>query len=204
MMSILFYLIPVMVVIIGDTEYRGPSYLQWRMNPEGLDVRWSMRDYGGMGETTMFVCVEAEAADHAWLAAQAGVFAFPADIDVTPSPAELSAFQAHLETILIPADWITPADTWRTAIRTVLGMFATAGKYAVITGESLLDAPVTLNTQLRNYPAYVADALEQIATNMGYPWQTEVKQNWTTRILLKWFADQWPGDSFPFGDMATV
>jgi len=202
-MSVLFYIIPVMLVISGGTEYRGPSYLLWRFNEDGLDVRWSMRDYGGIGETTMIVCVEATAEQHAWLAAQAGVFAIPADLDATPSPAELAAFEAHLETISIPSDWITPSDTWRTALRTVLGMFATAGKYAVITGESILDSGIALNTQFRNYPQYVQDALAQIAINKGYPWE-EVKDNWTTRILFKWFADQWPGDSFPFGSLGTI
>lgn len=203
-MAIQFYIIPVAVVITpAGSPFRYPMYLKARFNPGGLDVRWVMRDYGGVGETTMVVCVGAEQAEHDWLAVQDGVYQIPADLDSNPSPQELSAFEAHLEGASIPANWLKPSDTWRTALRTVLGMFATAGKYAVIARESILDADVQMNTQFRNYPQYVADALEQVATNMGYSWG-EVKNNWTTRILLKWFADQWPNDVFKFGSLGTI
>lgn len=197
------YILPVQVVVVNGTPYRGPSYLKWRMNPGGLDVNWSMRDYGGMGETTMVVAAEVTADQHATLTAQAGVYAIPENLDATITAAERSAFTAALETAVIPADWITPADTWRTALRTVLGMFATAGKFAVLYGDSILNTGITLNMQLRNFPPAVAAALQQVAVNMGYPWN-EVRSNWTARVLLKWFADQWPGNSFQFGDLVTV
>lgn len=204
-MSIRFYVIPVDVVILGGIEYRGPKYFQWRWStdPTWLEVERAYRDYGGKGETTMLICAEVTEAQHAWLSGHTDVFVIPPDLDTRPSPAELSAFEDHLETMAIPADWLTPSNTWREALRVVLGMFATAGKYAVITEESLLDSGVAMNTQLRNYPAYVSSALGQVAMNMGYPWE-DVRQNWTTRVLFKWFADQWPSDTFPFPPLTTL
>jgi len=202
-MSVRVYIVPVDSQIINGTEYRGPLYLQWRFNPDGLDVIWSMRDYGGIGETAMIVAADVTQEQHDYLSVQAGVYPIPENIDDKPSPAELAAFEAHLETMYIPADWLLPNMTWRECLRTILGMFATAGKYAVIVGDSILNSGITLNMQFQNFPQYVQDALEQIATNLGYPWD-EVKTNWTARIVLKWFADQWPSGSFRFGNLITV
>lgn len=202
-MSTRLYLLPVQLVTVNGTPYRGPAYLAWRMNPDGLAVPWSMRDYGGIGETTMIVAANVTAEQHAYLAAQSGVYAIPEDLDATPSSAELNAFQAALETITIPANWLTPTDTWRSALRTILGMFATAGKYAALTGTSILASGITLNMQVRNFPAPTRAALAQVAADMGYPW-ADVRDNWTARTLLKWFADQWPAQSFKFGELITV
>ncbi len=121
-MAIHFYILPVQLVMVDGAPYRGPSYLKWRMSQAGLDVQWSMRDYGGIGETTMIVCADVTAEQHAWLSTQPGVFAIPENLDATPSPAELTAFETALETVRIPANWLTPSHTWRTALRTILGM----------------------------------------------------------------------------------
>ena len=197
------YILPVDYQIVNGGVYRGPKYFKWRFNPDGLDVRWSMRDYGGLGETTMIVAADVTQEQHDYLSVQPGVYAIPETLDVTLSPAEISAFTDALETAYIPADWLLPNMTWRECLRTILGMFATAGKYAVIVGDSILNSGITLNMQFQNFPQYVQDALEQIAMNLGYPWD-EVKDNWTARIVLKWFADQWPSGSFRFGNLITV
>lgn len=189
--------------VINGRQYRGPLYLKWRFNQTGLAVDWSMRDYGGIGETTMIVAAEVDTVQHTYLAGQADVYALPENIDVTPSPQELNAFEARLEAAYIAADWLSPSQTWREALRTVLGMFSTAGKYAVLVGNSILDDVTNLNTQYRNMPQTTQDALAQIATNMNYPW-SEIRDNWTARRLLKWFSDQWPNDSFQFGNLITV
>ena len=193
-----------LVILPVDQEgsARGPEYLKWRFNPDGLDVPWSCKDYGL--SVTMLCAVEVAPAQIDYLAAQAGVLFIPADLEANPTPAELSALETRLEQGFIPADWLSPSDTWRVTMRTVGGMFLAAQRYSGITGEAFENSGVTLNTQLRNMPQYVQDALEQIATENGYPWQAEVKDNWTARIILKWFADQWGETPIIFGGLLTL
>jgi hypothetical protein len=198
MSSIIFYLIPVMVVAGGGgRDYRGPSYLKWRMNPEGLAVQWSCKDYGSINNV-MVCAVNAEQADHDTLAAQDGVFTFPADLETAPSPAELSALEAALEAAYIPADWLSPSMTWRENLRTVTGMFMFMQRVTTVAGDNPLDWGVTLNTAFRDLPAGKQEALLIAFDTLGYD-SSVVKTNWTLRVVLKNAADQWGERPIYFG-----
>ena len=111
-MAIQYFMIPVQV----EGRYRGPSYLKWRFNPEGLDVPWSCKDYG-IVNNVMVCAVNAEQTDLDWLAAQDGVYAWPTALDENLPQAERSALTTYLEAQFVPANWISPSDTRRTALR---------------------------------------------------------------------------------------
>lgn len=192
-MHIQYYLVPVQQIGL----YRGPSYLKWRWNPGGLDVQKSCKDYGSINQ--MICAVNAEIVAHTWLAAQASVYQFPIDIEVNPSPAELSELETALEAVYIPADWLSPSETWRGALRTVTGMFLYMQRVTAITGDNpLTDWGVTLNTQFRNLDQDKQDALIQATNDLGYD-SSVIRDNWTLRIILKNMADGWGDRPIYFG-----
>jgi hypothetical protein len=143
------------------------------------------------------VAVNAEAADHAWLAVQDGVFLLPSNLDVNPSPAELSAFEAHLEGAYVPADWLLPNMTWRECVRTVTGMMLFMQRLCSL----LNDDPVTLGWQLNdhfgNLETAEQDAIREAYVTCGYD-DSFIRDNWTLRVLLKNAADQWGDRTISF------
>lgn len=193
-----FYLLPIDIWIDPENgdAYRGPSYLKWLGNPEGLDVRWSCKDYGLINE--MVCAVNGEQADHDYLGAQGDVYQFPANLDVAMSQEERSAIAAYLEGAYIPADWLSPADTFRTALRTVTGMFLFMQRLTAITGDTPLDWGVGLNDQFRTLDQVHQDAIVQTFTDLGYD-DSVIRDNWTLRIILKNAADQWGETPVLFG-----
>ena len=188
-----YYLLPVQVV---NDVYRGPSYLKWRWNPEGLDVPWSCKDYGLID--VMVCAVDGAQADHDYLAAQGDVYQFPENLEVNPSPAELNQLETYLEGAYIAADWLSPSETWHEALRTVTGMFLFMQRLTAITGNSPLEWGVTLNTQFRNLDQVYQDAITQAFTDLGYD-DSVIRTNWTLRVLLKNAADQWGEKPILFG-----
>jgi len=62
-------------------------------------------------------------------------------------------------------------------------------------------AGITLNTQYRNIPTALHDALLQAATELGYTW--DVANNTQVRRIFKLMADQWGVQPILFG-IATL
>jgi len=188
---IAFFFIPVMVV----GSYRGPSYLKWRMNPEGLDAQWSCKDYGSINNV-MICAVNAAQADLDYLAAQDGVYTWPTNLDENMTSQERSAVSSYLEAQFIPANWLSPSDTRRTALRTTTGMYLYMQRLTAIAGNPLTWG-ITLNTQYRNLTTEQQTALEEAATTLGYTW--DVAPTDTIRNILKAMADQWGDAPIYFG-----
>ena len=193
-MEIRFYMIPIDTHVPG---YRGPLYLKWRMNPDGLDVQWSCVDYGSNLDT-MVCAVNAETADHDYLTGQADVFAWTANLDITLTPSRRSALQTYLEGAFIPADWIGPSDTERTALRTITGMFLFMQRLTAILPQPIQEYVFGLNTQFINLDPVLQAAIDEAILTLGYD-NSELKDNWTVRILLKNMADQWGTKPIHFG-----
>lgn len=145
-----FYIVPIEQVGI----YRGPEYLPWRFDQspvtELAGVRWSMKDYGLVNQAV--VAAEVDATQHAFLEAQADVWAWAENLDTSLGAADRNALGDFLEAVAIPADWLSPQDTNRTALRTVTGMFLFMQRLTAITGQSPIDQGLALNTQFRNLP----------------------------------------------------
>lgn len=191
-----FYILPVDVVTIAGQIMRGPKYLEWFQNPSGLDVRWSAKDYGAID--MMMCAVDAELADHTYLAGQTDVYAFPDNLDTSPSPAELSALEDYLELAYIPAQWLSPSDTWREILRIITAMFLFMQRLTGITGSDPLVWGVSLNTQFRNIEQQYQDAIYEAFVTLGYD-DSAIKSNWTMRVMLKNTADEWGERPIHFG-----
>lgn len=196
-MAVRFYILPVQRVTVDGRDYRGPMYLKWRMNPGGLAVQYSLKDYGSIDMAT--VAVEATATDHTTLAAQANVYQFPENIDVKMTAAQRAALSDYLEAHAVPGDWIAAQDSHRTALRTVTGMFLYMQRLTALTGNvSPLDWGYELNTQWRNISAAHQAAIAEAAVSLGYS-TAFIGANTQVRALLKNFADQWGAAPILFG-----
>lgn len=187
------YFVPVDVYISPEgIEYRGPKYFKWRWNPAGLEViKKGYQYYGGMGNSIVAVGAEVTQPQHDYLILQPDVFSFPINLDVSLIPSDISSLSSYLETSYVPADWITPADTWKTAIRTILAMFQLIGRYIAITAIPPWNDPsISFNAQFRNLPQYVRDGINQSFDDLNFD-KSVIRSNWNLRIILKNAADQW-------------
>jgi len=190
-LTVQYFFVPMLVV----GNHRGPSYLRWRENPDGLAVQWSCKDYGSIN-SVMVCAVNAEQTDLDWLAAQDGVYAWPVNLDVNLPQAERDAVTAYLEAQFVPANWILPSDTRREALRTITGMYLYMQRLTALAGNPL-DWGITLNTQYRNLTTEQQDALEEAAVSLGYAW--DVAPTDTIRAILKAMADAWGEQPIYFG-----
>jgi hypothetical protein len=196
-MAIRFYILPVEEYISpAGRLYRGPKYLQWRFGTGIVVDNWSMKDYGL--EATAVVAVDGVQTDHDYLSGQPDVYQFPETLTTSLSPSDISEISGRLEASFVPSDWITPSDTFETCLRTILGMFMSMQRYHGITGQSIFESGIALNTQYRNWPQQEQDAFSQIWMEFGGD-VNDIKSNWTARILLKNLADLWGDTPVIFG-----
>lgn len=197
-MTTQFYLVPVHTV--NDTN-RGPSYLKWRLNPAGLDVPWSAKDYGLID--TMLVAADVTTDQHNTLTANADVTAIPANIDQPISQAALPTVKNHLEALHIPAKWVTTAHTYRDVLRLTAHLFMLAQRLHGLYGQKIIRAGYNLNTPIGDLPATVRQQL--VATAHSFGWDTSAIQlSWQLRQALRYLATQWKDAPVIFGNLTTL
>jgi hypothetical protein len=195
-----FYFLPVDNSV---ENYRGPEYLKWRWNPTGLDVVWSCKDFGEI-DNIMVCAADVTTIQHTFLSTQTDVFTFPVDLDTNPSPQQLSDMESYLENALIPANWLSPGDSWRDALRTVTGMGMWMQRYSGITGGvTLQEQGVGYNTQFRNLDAQIQSDIREAFTSLGMD-DSFITGTMTVRNIAKNAADQWGETPVIFGALVTL
>ena len=129
-----YYILP---IDKRPTGHRGPKYLKWRFNPDGIDCQWSLKDYGLIDAA--LIAADVTQAQHEVLAAESDVAALPQDIDQNDSAIALPKVQNVLEALRIPAAWVTTDYTYRVLLRMVAGLFMFAQRYHAMHDEDLID-----------------------------------------------------------------
>jgi len=187
-MTIRFYILP--IERNAAQTARGPKYFTWRFDPDppGIDCPWSMKDYGLMDQAVL--CADIAAADHTALAANADVLAIPVNIDTTLNTSARNTARTYLESVNIPAGWVNTGDTYRSVLRSVLGIFFYLQRVTALRGVALDWVEVPLSLQWQQIPASWQSAMTQAATEMGYA-TSGVTNTTTLRTILKYMADQW-------------
>lgn len=107
--------------------------------------------------------------------------------------AALATVQSRLESRNIPADWITGTTTYRTVLKTVIGIFTFMNRFPIITGDlsTFIDNnKVTLNTTWSQLPLLAQQRLAAVAKSMNLD-TSSVTGATTLRQLLKGVSDQW-------------
>ena len=197
-MTVRFYIMPIQVV---NERYRGPKYLKWRFNPSGLDVPWSMKDYGLID--ACLVAADVSQAQHEQLAAEVDVSAPPADIDQNVSEIAIPQVQQVLEALRIPAQWVTSDYTYRELLRMVGGLFLFAQRHHGMHVEQLIDSTAQLDLRWNQIPLARRERIMATADDMGYDY-TQVTNQWTIRRILRHLGDQWGQTPILFGNLVTL
>lgn len=185
-MTIRYYLIPLEIV----DDRRGPKYLKWHFteNPTPLDVVWSGMDFGL--EPVMLIRADVTGAQHTTLSANADVISIPTNIDANITAGALPAVKAALETLNIPAGWVTTSFTYRQVLRIVAGLFQFAQRHHGVHLERLFSGGFDLDTQFSALPLAVRQRLIATASTLEYDTSGLSGSN-TIRQILKNVADQW-------------
>jgi hypothetical protein len=183
-MTVRYYVLPITRTVENQ---RGPKYFQWRFGA-GINCPWSMKDYGLMDQCV--VCADISDADHTALAANADVLSIPVNIDNTLNIVARNTARDYLESINVPAGRINTNDTYRSVLRSVLGIFLFLQRVTAIRGEAIDWVSVSLSMEWQNIPTAWRNAMMQAATEMGYS-TNGVTSTTTLRTILKYMADQW-------------
>lgn len=196
-MTIHYYILPIEQITQPDGSIsRGAKYFRWQKGGTGIVCPFAMTDYGSINEA--IVVADISDVDHAALSANSDVYSFPVGLDATMTVTERSAANTFFETVGIPGDWLAQGDTFRSVLRTVTQMFL-----YIICVTALMGYPVdptaglTLNTQYRNIPNPLHDALHTGATSLGYTWA--IANNDQIRKIWKLMADQWGSTPIDMG-----
>jgi len=181
------YLIPLLVV----ASSRGPKYIKWRDNPDGLELaHWAIADYGF--EPSAIAVAEVDEYQHGYLCSRPDVYALPEDLDEGATDA---AFKQALEDLNIPANWIHSEVSYRAALKRILASLqihqrvnGILGNYSVFSqGGQWGDHG--LSTKIQDLPLPVKGSL--FAAFALLPTLGSVQENTTIRGLINRFAWDW-------------
>ncbi len=191
-MTIRYYIVPIERVGTG----RGPKYFKWRLGTGTIDCQWAMVDYGLVDQAV--VAADISDIDAATLAAAADVMAIPVALDNKLTSGAVSTAKTWLESIGVPAGWVTTALTYREVLRTVTALFLFMQRVCAILGRKVTVTKTALGTQFRNLPADVRAAITQAADEQGFD-RSGVSNTTTLRVILKLMADAWDDTPILFG-----
>jgi len=188
-----FYIMPIQV---ANETYRGPKYLKWRWYPDGIDCRWSMKDYG-LIDAALVAC-DLTQEQHEQLVAEPDVAAAPEDIDQNISEIAIPKVVNVMEALRIPADWVTSAYAYRQILRMIGGLFLFAQRYHGMHNEQLIGSTAQLDLRWNQIPKDRQDRIKATADNLGYDYSA-VQNTWLVRRILKHLGDQWGETPILFG-----
>lgn len=189
-MAFRLYLVPDIGTPPYDTMATGrrPKYI------------YDLRPPGGWypyGWNPVFLCgVDLTPAQDAAVVANADVFAFPFDLDLTISGGAVNPRRARFEDFLIPGDLVSNGITERQCGRGVGGLFQFMQKLNEdlrargIGNQAFIDTLAKLNFQWSTIPSDYQDAVLDAAGYFGYD-TSFIVPNIQVRAILKNFSDQW-------------
>jgi hypothetical protein len=198
-MAFRLYIVP--VVGSGTShDARRPKYFKSDATGAGLvglvTGAWSGMDYGF--EPWMVVGADLSISDDSLVVGQIDAFAIPFDLAPALSVAQVTNVQNKLESMNVPAGWVTTALTWLQVVRTVLGMFSLIQRYAGIHGvNGLFTGGVNLNSTISALPVQVRQDFNAAATSQGLD-TSAITGTTTIRVALKLLADQMQSRQYNF------
>ena len=135
---------------------------------------------------------------HDALVANSDVTAVPENIDQNITSGAIPAVKTALETLRIPADWVTTAFTYRQILRMVAGLFQFAQRHYGMHKEVLIDSQAQLDLRWNQIPLARRNRILATADSLGYDYSA-IQPTWLIRRILKLLADAWGSQVFHFG-----
>lgn len=158
------YIVPEVQLNIFGIISKGPKY----SNPDALIPGWKMNlvqavNYGL--ESVWFIACDVTPAEHSLLNAQADVIVIPAPLTDTVSVGALNTVKTKLETLNIPAHYVTVNHTWKQVLFTSMGMAHVMQRFHKLFGR-LFQSGVTLDTRVNQLPLAARNALISAAQDL--------------------------------------
>lgn len=190
-MALRFYLVP-KTIVTRPPGSTAPKYVGDQAFWIGLGLplitNWAAMDYGL--ENTMLVGAQVSAAQQTTVAGQSDVTVIPANLDSAIGGA-LSAVQAALEALHIPAGWVTSGHTYRQVIGKVGRLFQILQRFTGRERRTFFESGVTLDTAISALTTAQRTAL--LATAQSLALDTSAITGATLmRQALKLVLDQLP------------
>lgn len=194
-----YFLLPITTI----NSMRGPAYFRVGSQGDGtgaLRCAWGMMDYGLMPIALLACRISGQEIE--WLSSQTDVQTIPEDIDATIAPGVLQAVKDSLESMWIPAQWVTTSNTYRGVLRHVAGLFQFAKRHKGLHGEALMTGPPNLTATLGDVPIEKRQRIDATAVSFGYdqkPGYGDINLSTTIHDVLKFFGDCWGESTFHMG-----
>lgn len=189
-MAIRIYIMPIESATVGGGVYRGPKYFRSR-NRLAPDAELQSVSYGAMPfghEPSCMVAADVTDEQHTILSGKVDVLSIPANLDNNLTAGAVTAAQDFLETVKIPANWITTDYTYRQVLRMVGGMCQYMQAVKGRTTRWL--NTVSLNDTFASLPANVRTAMQEAAVQLNMDTSSLTGQS-TVRQILRTFGEQW-------------
>jgi len=186
------YIVPKIGTGTGDDAFR-PKYFA---NLDG--VAWSAMDYGL--EPHFLVASELTTDQHNALVANADVIAVPANLDAQVGTNRDAVVDA-LETLNVPAGWVTTTMTYRKILKIVAAIMLFAQRLHGHGGIRIFGSGITLATKFNQLPAATRTKLIGAAQSMNFD-TSSLSGTSTIRQILKEMADQWGVKDIKLGGIA--
>lgn len=193
------YIIPAQESLVGDNPFRCPKYLGgYIISPSlGLEnIPWSAIDYGF--EPIFMVAADVTAAQHTILAGFADVLAAPINLGNNLTAGAVTTVKNFLESINIPANWVSTASNYAQILKVVAGLFQFMQRLHTLHPNRLFQPGTTLATTFGELPLDTQTALIDAGNSFGYN-TGALSQTTTLRVILKYLADQWANTPITLG-----
>lgn len=136
------------------------------------------------------VVADVTAAQHASIAANGDVAAFPANLQAQVG-ANLATVQAQLEALNLPGAWVQATHTYRQVLFGMATVIHIQQRYAGATSDYLLGAGITLNSTVGDLTVAQRNKLQAVAASFQID-TSSVTLSTTIRQVLRVFAQQLP------------
>ena len=189
-MTVRVYVLPMDETLIGASTYRAPKYIGGRNNPPlaGLEnISYACMPYGM--QPVCLLIADVTVAQHNLLTANSDVLAAPQNIDNNLNAGAVTTVKNLLESLHIPAGWVTTSHTYRQVLRLVGWLFQFMQRVHGIFPEKLFAAPNTLATTYGELSPGMQSALLQAAQSFAFD-TSGLQSSTTLRVILKNLADQ--------------
>ena len=130
------------------------------------------------------------------------MLAIPTNLNTKLNATAVTTAETYLESIGMPAHWVSTSYTYREVLRIVGGCFLYMQRVTAILGRAITLTGGVLGMQMQNIAADIRAAMAQAADEQGFDY-SGVTATTTVRQVLKAMADAW-GDKPILMGIATL
>lgn len=191
------------IVRYNNGKNRAAKYIKSRFNPGGIDVEYSLIDYGLVD--TGFVAALLTDPQIAQAQAQPDITMIPENLDTQLGATAVLNTANALEALQVPADWVTTDFTYRGVLRRTLGFFQFMQRLSKLAGDSPFSLGIDLTLQFSQLNATWQGRVRTAALDLALMNNSQtIPQTWTFRRILGYMGEQWGDREIRFGNIITV